>query len=43
MRNPVAKAVRKIRPAVVRELRDFGDAYPTRRGKEADYLEGKHV
>jgi len=28
---------------VVDELRDFGDAYPTRRGKEADYLEGKHV
>lgn len=25
---------------VVTELRDFGDAYPTRRGKEADYLEG---
>jgi hypothetical protein len=28
---------------VIAELRDFGDAYPTRRGKEADYLEGKHV
>lgn len=26
---------------VIRELRDFGDAYPTRRGKEADYLEGE--
>lgn len=25
---------------VVAELRDFGDAYPTRRRKEADYLEG---
>lgn len=25
---------------VIRELRDFGDAYPTRRNKEADYLEG---
>ena len=24
---------------VVAELRNFGDAYPTRRGKEADYLE----
>jgi len=28
---------------VIAELRDFGDADPTRRGKEADYLEGKHV
>jgi GH24 family phage-related lysozyme (muramidase) len=25
--------------AMVAELRDFGDRYPTRRGKEADYLE----
>jgi hypothetical protein len=24
---------------VIAELRDFGDAYPTRRGKEANYLE----
>lgn len=26
-------------PAMVAELRDFGDRYPTRRNKEADYLE----
>lgn len=25
----------------IAELRDFGDSYPTRRNKEADYLEGK--
>jgi hypothetical protein len=25
---------------VIAELRDFGDVYSTRRGKEADYLEG---
>ncbi|HEY8947982.1 MAG TPA: pesticin C-terminus-like muramidase [Rhizomicrobium sp.] len=29
-------------PAVVAELRDFGDAFPTRRRQEADYLE-KHL
>ena len=28
---------------VIAELRDFGDVYPTRRRKEADYMEGKHV
>ena len=33
----------KVGNDVIAELRDFGDAYPTRRGKEADYLEGKHV
>lgn len=26
-------------PAVIAELRDFGDAYPTRHDQEADYLE----
>ena len=25
---------------VIAELRDFGDSYPTRRNREADYLEG---
>ena len=28
---------------VIAELRDFGDAYPTRRGKEADWLERRDV
>jgi len=27
--------------AALKNLRDFGDKYPTRRNKEADYLEGK--
>lgn len=28
-------------PALVDNLRDFGDDYPTRRNREADYLEGQ--
>lgn len=33
------RAVRRDWPAVIAELRDFGDRYPTRRRKEADHLE----
>ncbi|MFV0384891.1 pesticin C-terminus-like muramidase [Paracoccus sp. (in: a-proteobacteria)] len=32
-------AVNQDWPALIAELRDFGDSYPTRRGAEADYLE----